>query len=499
MKSNDFAYINQVADYFLSTIDEQHPKGNLSAVAQKFSINRTKVNKILITAGVIDSPLHQDIMKLKEQGYETGDIAKALGVSEATVKINLPYEKVIYNAEEKSTGAMYTEKFRKREKVFLDDVVRKPTNLEVEREAYIAQRGINKEELAAENAKWFSDLQDDTLHLMPAYTGEEGKLFKIRPDVGLIHVELNEDYSEYRDLVGLKYGNTISRDILVPLDLPLHNLHYALNQAFGFTNSHLHDFKLTEKDLNWVTDGKVANWKKLIGIVFKNPVRDEDLDFWDDDYEGGSPKKWMRSKYTGPYYTRVYEESYPYIREDIKTRLRNLPKTFRELTRRFDADPFQLNEVQPLWDILQFFPDEQMSYPEFCQDLDEAIADAGEYPPRSYQSQPIIGGFASSLCYTYDFGDNWEFTITPMPDVEYLLRDKRVTLPQVREAIRKVCILARPVLLAYDGKNLKEDVGGVTGYVDFLEALRDGGEEGKEYQDWAEGTGWDPVVTENSI
>ncbi|MCH4034628.1 MAG: plasmid pRiA4b ORF-3 family protein [Lachnospiraceae bacterium] len=83
---------------------------------------------------------------------------------------------------------------------------------------------------------------------------------------------------------------------------------------------------------------------------------------------------------------------------------------------------------------------------------------------------------ASPLCRAVDFGDHWEFAITPMPDVESLLRDKRTTLPKVREAIRKVCTLARPVLLAYDGLNLKEDVGGAMGFPDFLEALEKGRE-----------------------
>lgn len=82
--------------------------------------------------------------------------------------------------------------------------------------------------------------------------------------------------------------------------------------AFGFTNSHMHEFELSSEDLKWVTAGKVENWKKLVGLVFKNPLRDEDLDFWDDDYEGGSPKKWMRSKYTGPGYVKCYEEGYDF-------------------------------------------------------------------------------------------------------------------------------------------------------------------------------------------
>lgn len=34
-------------------------------------------------------------------------------------------------------------------------------------------------------------------------------------------------------------GNSITRDILIPADMPLHNLHYAIQKLFGFQNSHL--------------------------------------------------------------------------------------------------------------------------------------------------------------------------------------------------------------------------------------------------------------------
>ena len=54
MKENDKTFIDQVADFYFTTVDEAHPQGNMSAVADQFGITRAKVNKILITAGVID-------------------------------------------------------------------------------------------------------------------------------------------------------------------------------------------------------------------------------------------------------------------------------------------------------------------------------------------------------------------------------------------------------------------------------------------------------------
>ena len=57
----------EVVEYYYSTIDEEHPEGNMKAVAEHFKITRAKVQKILLNCEVIDSPLHQDIMKLKEE------------------------------------------------------------------------------------------------------------------------------------------------------------------------------------------------------------------------------------------------------------------------------------------------------------------------------------------------------------------------------------------------------------------------------------------------
>ena len=495
IKENNKPFIDQVADFYISTVDEAHPQGNMSAVANQFGITRAKVNKILITAGVIDSPLHRDIMELKEQGYETDDIAAVLGVSAATVRINIPYEKVIYNGEEKSAGAVYVEEYRKREKVFLNSVVRKKTDREIQREIYMsdpenqAMLNLMREQGLLDNQGMLDniDIKDDPVHLEPFFTVEESKLFKMNPDIMLLHIELDDEIPEEdRALCGVEHGKSISRDILVHHALPLHNLHYVINQAFGFTNSHMHEFELSSEDLKWVTAGKVENWKKLVGLVFKNPLRDEDLDFWDDDYEGGSPKKWMRSKYTGPGYVKCYEEGYRNVIQELgnwKVRAKSL----EELLHKYESNPFSVNEVLSIYNILELDPSYPRSFDEFYEVLAENIQDAATYSDESTLSQPWVRGFAKELHYTYDFGDSWQFTITPKYDAEYLVKAGRVTEKGIREAIQRVCVLARPVILAADGYPLIDDCGGIDGYVETLRAIEDGDKDSKA---WTEGMGW---------
>ncbi len=524
MKENDYAFINQVVDFYYSTIDEGHPQGNMSTVAEEFKITRAKVNKILITARVIDSPLYQDIIKLKERGYDTDDIASALGVSAATVKINMPYEKVIYNGDEMSAGASYVEEFRKREKVFLKKVVRKKTNLEREREAYWGnpENVYIHDYMKAQG--FFDNLEpkDDPIHLSPNFTEEESKLFKISIDMTVLHIELDADLSEVKDLAEIKYESmlyplqssldgtagqervdeiadnhkvyTISRDILIPSNIPLHNLHYMINRAFGFTNSHLHEYTLSDHDLKWVTEGKISKWKKYVGLLFKNPVRDENIDFWDDDYEGGSPKKWMRSKYTGPVYDKIFEESYPYAQEEMSD-VEITSKNIDGLKREFYLNPLALNEALPVDQVLSHNGQEEYkNIDEYNVYMDECFEDAAEYPEETQMSQTFLYSFAKILNYRYDFGDGWSFTIKPFKTVEYLIKDGRITVDKIREAIKDVCTLARPVVIAADGLPLVEDVGGEYGYMEFLKGIHGLGNgvyaNKKESLQWAKGNGW---------
>ena len=81
MKKYDLEFIKQVAKYYHSTVDADHPNGNISKVMEKFSISRTKALKLLITSGAIDTELHHDIMKLLDEGYTLEQIANQLEIN----------------------------------------------------------------------------------------------------------------------------------------------------------------------------------------------------------------------------------------------------------------------------------------------------------------------------------------------------------------------------------------------------------------------------------
>ncbi|MBP3875895.1 MAG: hypothetical protein J6E41_09390 [Lachnospiraceae bacterium] len=143
-------------------------------------------------------------------------------------------------------------------------------------------------------------------------------------EVFRLHMELYADHTyddttqALRQYGALQYGNNISRDIVVPADIPLYALHYAIQRAFGWQNSHLRQFELPEDRFRAVTDGNAATWSRLVGILFRSPLMEEGDEFWADDYEGGSFRNWLRRKYTGPYMSQCRGEGILSCLEDMK-------------------------------------------------------------------------------------------------------------------------------------------------------------------------------------
>ena len=92
-------------------------------------------------------------------------------------------------------------------------------------------------------------------------------------------------------------------------------LNYAIQRCFGWQNSHLHNFVLPEKQFAALTDRQTKQYVMLIGLVFRSPWMKEE-EFWADDYEDGSFKTWLKSKYTAPYKSLCYGEGLHQCKND---------------------------------------------------------------------------------------------------------------------------------------------------------------------------------------
>ena len=66
-----------------------------------------------------------------------------------------------------------------------------------------------------------------------------------RVKVSLMNVNTREKLILKR--LGGVTGQTVSRELVIPDDIPLWALHYAITASFGLLNNHAHCFELTEK------------------------------------------------------------------------------------------------------------------------------------------------------------------------------------------------------------------------------------------------------------
>ena len=90
------------------------------------SLSRSKIQKILITGGCWSTARSREVQKLYEEytisegGQELSSedairaIATLLGISTVSVSINLPYQKTIYDLDEKTVNAKRIERWRKK-------------------------------------------------------------------------------------------------------------------------------------------------------------------------------------------------------------------------------------------------------------------------------------------------------------------------------------------------------------------------------------------------
>ena len=86
----------------------------LNETAAYFDITPGKVRKLLITGACYDTSLYRAVSSLKAEGKSGEEIGEVLSLKPRTVRTYLPYERVIYNLEERSVNADRLQRFKKR-------------------------------------------------------------------------------------------------------------------------------------------------------------------------------------------------------------------------------------------------------------------------------------------------------------------------------------------------------------------------------------------------
>ena len=266
-------------------IDAYQEMGSISEVQKKLHVSEVKVRRVLITEGLWSSKTSRQIRILADNGMSLHEIAETLKTTQKAVEAYMPYRRGSYEDGVQSAAASRSETYRKRMKSAAENQV------------FHAKRMIDPE----------------TLY---------GEVMDKRPNIMRLRLELAVDGQKNLGVLRA-YGKAkagIIREALVPADMTLHTLHYMIQRAFGWQNSHLHHFEYPLKAQDTLLRSVIPSgrkntlyfdWEKLCGLYYRFPGYDNEEMYWDDDYEPyESVKSWLRKKYTSPYIYKGFSEHY---------------------------------------------------------------------------------------------------------------------------------------------------------------------------------------------
>ncbi len=504
-------------------IDLYSQNNSIMETAKAAGMSTVKVRKILITEGLWKSDTSIKIGVLLKQGLTTGEIAEALYMSVKNVQAYLPYERGIYGGEELSSDAIRADKYRSR--------MRKAASMQVIKKIPGDGGSERVKEMADDKNVEFLDGHDN------------------RPEVLRLHLELDIKYLYEDDIQVLKkYASmkqAISRDILVPADMTLHALHFAILRMFGWQNGHLHNFSLPKNIFEELTANQFIIWSKLAGVYFRFPTENYEDIYWDDDYrEGESVRSWMKKKYTGPYKYKGNGEHYLTNQMEVQglfERWEEITVHEFELGVQKQPEPYkvklkdatidqvmhafadvmcdELIERLPLAEILCVKNKSEVDFAKIKEYLDAKLAEFDvedvieDYENKRFHSRKskreFLEGYNIPACpiteeliYRYDYGDGWSVIIRCdnryNQDETGVWRDINGEIPDVSlDTLEEIVDRHRPICIEKDGIELVDDVGGIGGFCRMLRTIYEADvhdeEEMEEREDmlaWTDMMGW---------
>jgi len=525
--------------------------------AHILGLSTVKVRRVLITENLWTSRRSEEIGYWHGQGKTTAWIAEHLNMTEKNVQAYLPYSKGMYKGSDRGKWAGYSEEYRRRLNEIQTRVIRRRADWQATEgweEEKMAIAGSDKTEGRKEDGRMAESREILRLHLEMVNPWEAEDFPGKYWDGKNREEEIEENTRVLQKYGGVQYGTKITRDLLVPADIQLYALAYAIQYVFGWWNEHLHHFELPKEILNNITDGTADGWGNLVGLLLRSPLLRDDDRFWADDYEDGNYKNWLRKKYTGPYFNYCHGDGFWQCRKDLQEiaetggskwclvwridddgteiaheawPVRTTPeealkrRSFREvmgesvkkeivsfgaiplevIRRAFETNPFMLLERLPVGEIMMPDGEEDRRYCKTHEDVMDLCGHEMELLKKGnideYNMQPLAPKVTDTLFFNYDYGDDWWVKITASRRFDDLIESGRLNENEIKQAEEKCRQDYRPVCIAWDGYNVVEDEGGMYGHIKFLRAINeDENEDNGQYEDkegslaWAKDLGW---------
>lgn len=445
MVQDENLYQKVIADYRITN--------SVKKTAQNVGTSLVRAQRILITEGLWSSHTSEQVGELFRKGMTTSEISKQLVISEKTVQAYLPYTRTETGyGESRSYNSKKSEDYRRRMYIAadsqvsnkFDEIVRQSKQHDepagtirvmTEHELLRVQKKLDGERIKKKESEEMSEQKYSVLKL---------------------RLSLNLEETDVKDRVVLnRYGKVkqgIIREILVPADITLHALHYVIQRAFGWQNSHLHQYLLPEEVFQKMTggknrpdeygrtlyDGKLTDWIDLCGVYFRFPCDDFEDIYWDDDYKQGvSIKTWFRKKYTAPYSYGGKWEHYAFANATAKSLITENPvirvtpsfDEWMEMKKNGIDVSKQKDKMIPVTDAtieqvgLGFESRmdellERLKVTEVLAAKDEKVPDdireAVQFVAKrlaKVNEEIEVTPITKSLKYNYDYGDGWEVDI----------------------------------------------------------------------------------------
>lgn len=517
-------------------ISERKDGKSIAEIAKILHKTQVRVQRVLITEGLWTSKRIRQIAEMRMQGMSIPEIAELLGKDEKTIQTFLPYSRGLYGRSETIESV--------KSKDYRDRMQAAATNM-VKEEAEVQSLLVNRKRSVLHDYNvHMKKSRDRALELQKDPFLSEQSVYRVKfelcegfyygasSDMGLEEEE-REELLRYA-----KAESGITREVLIPGDMNLHALHYMIQSLFGWQNSHLHHFSISQDAFAQMTEGRFDKWTELCGKLFRFGTDDmEDL-YWDDDYEPGiSVKSWLKSKYRAPYVQKAYADSLEGNLEGIADFKKSFPEipmdiALEDLNSRvvFEEDYNTLIEGLTLHELLPVFKELYYLY-DYGDDWCVHISIINKYDRRTNADlQPsVAGGWfvpdimnekddLSKYRYFIDDGENniqkelekqaaekgapkKEYATTAAGEVydisgSFDAVDNRQHFEcEVEEELRAqlavVDVKKMPVCTKADGLNVMDDVGGISGLFDFYRIINgDDPDEKAEMREWARGLGW---------